>query len=483
MGEAHQRLILTEDIQTGGLLGRATGMSHARSPRLDLLRISWIQKVLVNRWPQFILRCLTLAGFLLIILAGLCGARVGSDNFAIIFVWVAWWTALKLVFIPLGGRSWCSICPIPLPGEWIQQASLTGRIGKRFGLNLRWPHRLRGSWLQSAGFLLIGLFSAVTLTDPRVTAWVLLGLILLAVILSLIFENRAFCSSLCPIGGFTGLYAQTAPVELRVAEPSICASHQEKTCYQACPWGVYPLALKDNNACGLCMECVRACPKDNLSLNLRPFGTDLLTIRPEKRMDDTFLALVMLASALAFSAVFTGPWGVLKTAAFEIGSSKWVLYGLGFLALNLLVMPGFYSLSVWLGEIWAGKPDSKRPRTSFRQALAIQSRLLLPLGLCAWIAFTISFALPKIGYVLQVISDPFGWGWNLFGTAHNVWSPDISWFSPILQAAIMLVGLFWSASLSSQQVNSSSLKKLQNRLPLLVFCMIYCAGMLWLLIG
>ena len=27
--------------------------------------------------------------------------------------WIAWWTLLKLVFIPLGGRSWCAICPVP----------------------------------------------------------------------------------------------------------------------------------------------------------------------------------------------------------------------------------------------------------------------------------------------------------------------------------------------------------------------------------
>ncbi len=51
---------------------------------------------------------------------------------------------------------------------------------------------------------------------PAVTAWVLLGLFGLAIGLSLVFERRAFCSYICPIGGFTGIYAQTAPVEVRV---------------------------------------------------------------------------------------------------------------------------------------------------------------------------------------------------------------------------------------------------------------------------
>ncbi len=204
----------------------------ARNGRVDLARIAWIRPWLQNRWPQFLARALTLAGFVFTILAGLFGTPVGSHNFAIIFVWIAWWTALKLAFIPFGGRSWCSVCPIPMPGEWLQQGGIMERAGQRRGQGLRWPNRLRGPWLQSAGFLLIGLFSAVTLTDPRVTAWVLLGLFALAIGMSLVFERRAFCSYICPIGGFTGIYAQTAPVEVRVKDTSICAAHAEKTCYQ-----------------------------------------------------------------------------------------------------------------------------------------------------------------------------------------------------------------------------------------------------------
>ena len=47
----------------------------------------------------------------------------------------------------------------------------------------------------------------------------------LALVLSLVFERRSFCNYLCPIGGFTGLYAQAGPVELRVKDADICAAH------------------------------------------------------------------------------------------------------------------------------------------------------------------------------------------------------------------------------------------------------------------
>jgi ferredoxin len=461
-----------------GLEGKPARLRRLAFPvRINLLSTPWIRSLLVSRWPQFLVRSLTLAGFVFTIAAGLLGSRVGSHNFAIIFVWIAWWTALKLAFIPLGGRSWCSVCPIPLPGEWLQQGGILEKGRRRFGLNLRWPKRLKGSWLQSGGFLLIGLFSAVTLTDARLTAWVLLGLFALALALSLVFEKRAFCTSICPIGGFTGIYAKTAPVELRVVDPVVCAAHNQKTCYQACPWGLYPLALHDSAQCGLCMECLRACPSDNLAVNIRPFGSDLGQPSGTRRLDEAFLALVMLGSALAFSAVFTGPWGSLKSAAFAIGSPAWLTYALGFLALNLVLMPGLFTLAVWIGQTWSGS------KIQLRRLIANQSQALLPLGLFAWIAFTISFAFPKLNYVLSVLSDPLGWGWNLLGTANTGWAPDAAGFSALLQVAILLMGLFWSASVTQHLGKTGNKAAFRQSLPTLGFTLLFSLAMLWLLVG
>ncbi len=174
---------------------------------IELTRSSRIYSLLHSRWPQFVLRALTLAGFIFTILSGLWGSRVGSHNFAIIFVWIAWWSALKLFFIPLGGRTWCSICPIPLPGEWLQNKGILRSRGGQTRPGKRWPRFWRNTWLPVFGFVLVGWFGAVILTSPQVTAFVLLGLFLLATVLSLIYERRAFCRYVCPIGGFTGLYA------------------------------------------------------------------------------------------------------------------------------------------------------------------------------------------------------------------------------------------------------------------------------------
>jgi NAD-dependent dihydropyrimidine dehydrogenase PreA subunit len=264
---------------------------------------------------------------------------------------------------------------------------------------------------------------------------------------------------------------------LRVIYSGICATHSEKTCYQNCPWGVYPLALRDSAQCGLCMECLRVCPKDNIAVNLRPFGSDLSQPVGTKHLDEAFLALVMLGSALAFSAVFTGPWGSLKSAAFAIGSIAWLWYVLGFLALNLVVMPGLFTLAAWAGQKWSGG------KTQLQRVIADQAQALLPLGLFAWIAFTISFAFPKFSYVLSVVSDPLGWGWNLLGNANKAWSPDVSGFSSLLQIAILVIGLSWSANVVQRRTGTDNKPDFRQALPTLIFILLFSLAILWLLVG
>jgi NAD-dependent dihydropyrimidine dehydrogenase PreA subunit len=311
---------------------------------------------------------------------------------------------------------------------------------------------------------------------------VLLALFALAIGMSLVFEHRAFCSYICPIGGFSGMYSKAAPLEVKVIDKEICARHGDKSCYQACPWGVYPLAMKDSSACGLCMECLRVCPKDNLALNLRPYGTDLTKPIHSSKLDEAFLALVMLGSALAFSAVFLGPWGWLKTSAFEIGTQGWFLYVGAFLALNLLLLPGIFTLCV---AVWKKISQSTLP---LRQLIAFQAQGLLPLGLLSWMAFTISFALPKLSYVLAVINDPFGWGWRWIGMGTRMGagigaSLDVSHISLLLEIILLLVGVFWSAQVTRKLSSSGGKTSSFASFPLLAFYAAYAGAFLWLLAG
>lgn len=442
--------------------------------KLELTRSPFIKNTLKNRIPQLVLFVLMLAGFIFAILAGFIGTRVGSHNFGIVFVWIAWWAVLILVAVPFFGRGWCAVCPIPVAGDWLQRgAMLNPDSRKPKWLNFRVPGKLRNMWTQNISFTLVALFSSVILTIPLVTAVVLAAMLFLAIGLSMVFERRAFCRYLCPVGGFIGLYAQTAPLELRIKEKKVCVQCAGKPCYNGselgsgCPWDVFPGGLTKNTYCGLCMECIRTCPHDNIAVNLRPFSADLT--RPSARLDEAFKAFIMLAAALIYAYVLMGSNGAVKLAAYSVLSAEWFQYAAAFLAVMFILLPGLFWLAVRAGNV-------RLPVTKKR--FAITSNALIPLGLMFWVAFSLSFVLTNATYIAATLSDPFGLGWNLFGTAAITWQFLLSaWVLPA-QTLVLVGGLIWSvrtAQKTSQQADISPI-------PVIIFCLLATVLMLWLLL-
>lgn len=455
----------------------------------DLLRSPLVARVLRSRWPRLIISVSALAGMLLAIGAGLAGTPVGNRNFGIVAVWIGWWAVLILVAVPLAGRGWCSLCPLPLPGEWLQRGGVLSPAARRRGLGLRWPRRLRSLWIQNAGFAILAILSTVILTRPAVSALVLLGLIGAAVAVSLVFERRAFCKYLCPVGGFIGLYSQLAPVEIRVRDSAVCAAHREKSCYlgsaagEGCPWQVYPAGLTRNSPCGMCFECLRTCPYDNIALNLRRFGADLPR-NAGRRLDEAYKGFLMLGSAMGYSAVLLGPWGALKLAAFRVGTPEWAIFAVGFLATVFVALPGAFAIHVAAGRALA------RLRHGLRETLADLCQALIPLGLAAWAAFSLSFVFSNLSYLWPVLSDPFGAGWNLFGTAAGAWTPYTGTALPLLQVGILIAGLAWAASLASRiatRLVHDDTRRGRSALllafPVVGFAFAVTVVQLWLLVG
>ncbi len=442
-----------------------------------------VRRVLTSRWPQLITVSLLLGGYLVAIATGLLGSPVGSRNLGIVVVWIAWWTVLILFVVPLLGRAWCSICPIPAPGDWLQRGGVLHPTAHGAGLGRRWPARLRNMWPQNLAFAGLAVSSTVVLTQPRVTALVLLALLLVAVGIALVYERRTFCRYLCPVGGFVGLYSQLAPVELRVRDKRVCAAHTPKTCYVGCdtgfgcPWLVYPGALRKNTSCGLCLECVRTCPYGNVAVNIRPLGADL--VDPHGRgLDEAYKALIMLGSAVAYAAVFLGPWGWLKATAYSVGEAAWFLYAAAFLLLLFVVLPGAYGLAVEFGRRWSG--GRQRRRVLFTRF----SAALIPLGLAAWIAFTLGFALANISYIWPALSDPLARGWDLFGTAGGSWRPLLGTVTPALQSATLAGGSWWASAVVTRVARAEPVTR-PGRLaaPIIGFMVVITAGLLALLTG
>ena len=441
--------------------------------KIELTRYPFIKSTLKSRYPQLAVYIVMLAGYIFAILAGLVGTPVGSHNFSIVFVWIAWWAILILVAVPFFGRGWCAVCPIPLPGEWLQRGAVLNPPDKRpKWLNLRVPKMFRNIWLQNISFLLLALFSSILLTTPNITALILAAMLFAAIGLSMVFERRAFCRYLCPVGGFIGLYSQIAPVELRIKNKQVCAKCAGKPCYNSsangygCPWDVFPGGLAKNTYCGLCIECLRTCPHDNIAINLRPFSVDLA--KPSTRIDEAFKGFIMLGASMIYAGVLLGPWGALKDAAYQVGTSAWFIYAIVFLAIIFVLFPLLFTFCVLRFD----------GLNSFKKRFATLSTCLIPLGLMFWVAFSISFVLTNATYIFAAISDPLGLGWNLFGTANAAWQPMFTSILAPAQTLALVGGLVWSARTAQKSAVNSQV----SPIPVISYCFIATLVMLWLLL-
>ncbi len=201
--------------------------------QFDFTSVGLIKRMLKSRLFQTSLILPSLFIFVAIIWAGFVGTPVGAQNAAIMMVWILWFGLLAILLIPIGGRLWCLLCPLPSLGEWLSRRAVVSRGKKVHTLGLKWPRRLDNIWLQNIGFLVVASFSPIILTRPAATSIVLIVFIVLAIGLALTFQRRGrggriFCRFVCPIGGMIGLYSLLGGLEVKAKDREQCRRGREK---------------------------------------------------------------------------------------------------------------------------------------------------------------------------------------------------------------------------------------------------------------
>jgi len=260
-----------------------------------------------------------------------------------------------------------------------------------------------------------------------------------AAALALVFELRAFCRYLCPIDAFVGLYGKAGKLALRPRIQKTCDDCTVLTCLKgsakgwACPYGLVVRDVHENDDCGLCSECLKTCPYDNVGVFWRPAGEE----RSFRDLSGAWLAMVMLVLGVAYSLVYLGPWPWLRDQVNLLDRANWTGfagYAAALWTTALVLFPG-----VMAGATAAGRALSGAGGT-VRDLLRHTTGALIPLGLGVWAAFVTPMLMVNGSFVLQSLSDPFGWNWDLFGTRIGpwvqIWPAGIPW----IQSAVLLLG-------------------------------------------
>jgi polyferredoxin len=366
-----------------------------------------------------------------IILDGLFGPQLAPRNLAGVIPWVHWRGFVVLALL-VAGNLFCFACPFMLPR----------RLAKRLLPGDRpWPFPFGSKWV-AVGVLVLFFwaYEAFNLwSSPWLTAWVAVTYFALAFVVDGFFRGAAFCKHLCPIGQFHFVNSMVSPAEVRIRDPEVCGSCATKDCIRGryrsrgpveggspaappiatldgagagswgrdttaapgqalgsvgllqrgCELGLYQPRKEGNLDCTFCLECVHACPHENVGIGLRSplrelaldpvrSGVGRISRRPD---------LAAMAALLVFAAFFnafgmvTPVYGVQEDLRSLLpGDSRTLTLGAFFL-MGLVVLPAL---------LMAGAAAMGRALTGGRDSLVERGATyvwsLVPLGLGMWTA-------------------------------------------------------------------------------------------------
>ncbi len=391
----------------------------------DLMEIGWFKRLMKWRGLQFTLQFICLAAFGVIVYAGLFGTPVGGENVSSTFTWLIWWTLIPVTML-LAARGWCLVCPWIAPGEWLQRLAFWQKGKRTLSLNLKMPKFLRNFGIMLVFFLILHWADSSfhLALRPETTVYLALGMFTIAIVVSLIFEKRTFCRYFCPIGAIIAPYSLAAPIELRNRDPEVCRQCKTRDCIKgnekgyACPQMIFPYAIDRNTHCLLCTECIKTCPHDNISINIRrPFqdifkeGLGFLRT-PDITLSLSVIAIVLLGVIPFHNLEMTTAYTIIEgTVADGLGFSQMIVRTAAFLMIGAIFVAIFWGVSSLSRKITANSQYGTK-HIFIWFALAF-----IPLAISLHLAHNYFHLLEEGAVIIPTLSDPFGFGWNLFGTA------------------------------------------------------------------
>jgi len=436
--------------------GRDAGGAY-RYPRFDLFRVQVLRALLSARPLVAGLRVLSVALFLLVVFAGLFGEQ-GGYNVAPVFVWVIWWVGLGF-FVAFVGNVWPLVNPWKILFEWADR--LARRLGSK-GLELREPYPgSLGVWpavvLYLAFVWVENVFSGSAV--PRYLALFALSYTLITLYAMAFFGKETWLRRGEAFSVFFDLLGRFAPTEVRTKSAEPC-----RACDACADTGPTP------GGCVNCYECfARAAPEER-ELNLRPLAVGLG--RPEPVPPGGVAFVVLVLAGVTYDGLLETPLWVEVVRLTPVNQT----FGLLLLAALFL---GVYLGFVGLSRIFGGGRGFWR----FAAAYAFS---LVPIAVAYQVAHYYTLLLVQGQLIFGYASDPFGWGWNLFGTVdyqprYGLVGAGFVWYSQVALIVAGHVVAVYLAHLISLRLLRDPRRALWSQIPMLVLMVLYTVSSLWIL--
>ena len=399
-------------------------------PRLDLMAAP------LGRWiasPSLVLavKLLALAGFIITIVAGFRGDQNPYRNIAPTMVWTIAWVGLAYVSAFIGNL-WAVINPWRTIFESIETIYRGITRQPELSLRLRYPEAL-GVW---PAFLLLLALSWIELVYPnpavpRTIAWLALAYSILTFTGMFLFGRERWLERGEVFTLVFGTFARFAPIEIRTGP------HRQM-------W-------------------------------LRPFGAGLIEGGAASISMMAFV-LLLLSTVLYDGAVSTPEWGKLEGAiaahVSALGDFKLVAIRTAGLLAFWLAFCGAY---VGVSAIMSAVTERRLAPLVIARSFAFT---LVPIAIGYHVAHYFTFLLIQGQYIIPLASDPFGFGWNLFGTAGYrvdiaIVDARFAWSIAVTAILIGHIAAVYLAHVKAMQVLDTRRIALRSQVPLTALMVIY----------
>ena len=432
-------------------------------PRFNLLSIQWTRTLLVGRMSRFFVQAISVAVFGLVLATSLFGENLVFSNFTPTFIWIIWW--IGMVFISAFiGNVWAAISPWNIIFRWAEKILGIGRTPL-----LRYP-----KWLDVwPAILLFFLFAWVESNyaragEPRQLATLIIIYTLITWGGMLLFGRHQWLRRGEAFAKLYGYFSKFAPTEVRVINDERCES-----CEEGCS-----INLGD---CVDCYECFELARPDDRQINLRPPAVGLA--REDTVTIGSLVFVALTLSTVTFDGfTATGAWGDFRTALEPrltlFGDSANTAVG----TFGLAMFPVTF-LAVYLGFSWAMSRLSGE-KVPILQISRIFVYSLIPIALAYHVAHFLVLLLMQGQTILPLLSDPFGWDWDLFGTAHFTIYPlvttKVEWFLSIGAIVLGHIVAVYLAHVVALRKMSTHAGAMRSQYPMLGLMILYTATSLWI---
>jgi hypothetical protein len=431
--------------------------------RLNLLRFP-PGRLLADRRVRLVARLFSVELFFLVLGASLAGNQSPTRNIAPTFIWVAWWVGFAYLSA-LVGNLWAVVNPWAAIFGWTEALLGSRRATRRYPAWLGvWP--AVGLFLAFAWVELIYTGRSI----PAQLGHLIIGYSILTWASMALFGRATWLRHGDPFATAFGVLARFAPTEIRVTDREACRRCE------------LPCAGRDGTCldCGACFD--RAAPARR-EWNARPFAAGLTNTADVSPSMVAFVLLLL--STVTFDGFTATPaWagleGTLYAALAPLGEARLTVIGtLGLVAFPLLFVLVYLAFARWMA--WMG--DDQLTTGTVARLFVLS---LVPIAIAYHLAHYFTYLLIQGQLLIRLASNPFGFGWDLLGSAR--YRPDIGivgarsvWYTAVVAIVLGHVIAVYVAHVVALREFRDRRAALRSQLPMLVLMVGYTVVSLWII--